>query len=123
LSKDFIISTKSFTFITNKQHSMQKTNIAKDSLLESMAAIFNHSYSGPMVGKNEGEYLNWSELSDPEKDLISKEKYDSVVSIYAANTNRKKSANTVLSVATIILSATLGTNILWAMMFIIGTIG
>ncbi len=86
-------------FAKTKQQlkNMQKTNIVKDSLLESMAAIFNHSYSGQMVGKNEGEYLNWSELSDPEKDLISKKNYDSIVSVYATNTNRKKPANTMVT--------------------------
>lgn len=99
------------------------TKTISNNLLESMAPIFNHSYSGPMVGKPEGEYLDWSELSDPEKDLISKEKYDYIVNVFATYTNRKKLTTTILSVATIILAATLGTVILWAMMFIIGVTG
>lgn len=60
-----------------------------NNLLESMAAIFNHSYSGPMVGKEEGEYLTWSELSLPEKALLTEELYNEVVNIYATNTMKK----------------------------------
>ena len=52
-------------------------------LLKSMAALFNHSYSGPMVGKAEGEHLTWEELSEPEKALISKADYQKAVMTYS----------------------------------------
>jgi hypothetical protein len=66
------------------------TKTISNNLLESMAAIFNLSYSGAMVGKPKGVYLEWSELSDQEKNLISKEQYDNIVNVYATNTNKTR---------------------------------
>jgi hypothetical protein len=56
-------------------------------VLESMAAIFKYSYSGPMVGKEEGEYLSWHELSCQEKALLTEEMYNAIVTAYKISGN------------------------------------
>jgi hypothetical protein len=62
---------------------VQKSVTLSRPAAKSMALLFNHSYSGPMVGKANGEYLTWEELSEPERNLISRKDYQEVVSTYS----------------------------------------
>lgn len=51
-----------------------------DKTLETWKRIFSYSFSGPMVGKEEGEFLTWDELESSEQVAYqNEEEYNNIV--------------------------------------------
>ena len=58
-----------------------------DNQFNCLKDIFNSSFSGPMVGLPEGQYLKHEQLSTTERGTYDREAYTEIVAIFKAASN------------------------------------